>query len=109
MDGVGSTVDNLKVAIAGEAHEFNNMYPGFVATAQNEGNKRATKSMQDAMEVEKIHHELFQHALAAVTLGQDLSDMEIYLCPVCGHVELGQAPQQCPVCNVKQDKFLRVQ
>lgn len=109
MDGVGDTVANLQAAIAGEAYEFTTMYPGFVAEAQNEGNKRAAKSMHDAMEVEKVHHGLFQRALAAVAAGQDLDQgLEIYLCPVCGHVEIGQPPAQCPVCGVKQDKFLKV-
>ncbi len=108
MDGVSGTVENLQAAIAGEAHEFTTMYPGFVAEAEKEGDKRATKSMQNAMEVEKIHHGLFEQALAAVSAGQDLQGVEIYLCPICGHVEFGQAPDACPVCNVKKEKFLQV-
>ncbi|MBF0186129.1 MAG: rubrerythrin family protein [Magnetococcales bacterium] len=108
LNGVGSTTENLQAAIAGEAHEFTHMYPGFVAEAEREGNKRAVQSMQTAMEVEKIHHVLFEQALAAVAAGSDLSDVEIYLCPVCGHVEFGQPPELCPVCNVKREKYLKV-
>ena len=108
MDGVGSTVENLQAAIAGEAHEFTVMYPGFVAEAQQEGHKRALQSMQTAMAVEKVHHRLFEQALAAVAAGQDLTGVDIYLCPVCGHVELGQAPEQCPVCNLRKDKFIKM-
>ncbi|MEO5334409.1 MAG: rubrerythrin family protein [Magnetococcus sp. YQC-5] len=109
MDGVGNTVENLQAAIAGEAYEFTTMYPGFVAEAQQADQKRAAKSMQEAMEVEKVHHQLFEQALAAVTAGQDLpAGTEIYLCPVCGHVEIGQAPEQCPICRVKKDKFIKV-
>ncbi|MBF0399537.1 MAG: rubrerythrin family protein [Magnetococcales bacterium] len=108
MDGVGGTVENLQAAIAGEAHEFTTMYPGFVAEAQQDGNKRAAQSMQSAMEVEKIHHRLFEQALAAVANGQDLAGVDIYLCPVCGHVEFGQPPEQCPVCNVKKDKYVKM-
>lgn len=108
LDGVGSTVDNLKAAIAGEAHEFTTMYPGFVAEAQKEGDKRAAQSMQTAMDVEKVHHDLFQQALAAVAAGSDLAGVDIYLCPVCGHVEFGQPPIQCPVCNLKQDKYVKM-
>ncbi|MBF0584667.1 MAG: rubrerythrin family protein [Magnetococcales bacterium] len=108
MDGVGGTVENLQAAIAGEAYEFTTMYPGFVAEAQQDGNKRAAQSMQSAMEVEKIHHRLFEQALAAVANGQDLAGVDIYLCPVCGHVEFGQPPEQCPVCNVKKDKYIKI-
>ncbi|MEO5348968.1 MAG: rubrerythrin family protein [Magnetococcus sp. YQC-3] len=107
MDGVGGTVENLQAAIAGEAYEFTEMYPGFVAEAQQEGNKRASQSMQGAMEVEKVHHALFQQALTAVLAGQDLAGVDIYLCPVCGHVEFGQPPEQCPVCSLKKDKYLK--
>ncbi|MEO5363452.1 MAG: rubrerythrin family protein [Magnetococcus sp. DMHC-8] len=108
MDGVGNTVDNLRAAIAGEAHEFTSMYPGFVAEARQEGNKRAMQSMQSAMDVEKVHHQLFEQALAAVAEGRDLTGLDLYLCPVCGHVEWGQPPEQCPVCNLQQDKYLKM-
>lgn len=30
MGGVGKTIDNLKSAIAGETHEFTEMYPKFI-------------------------------------------------------------------------------
>ncbi|MEG1259294.1 MAG: rubrerythrin family protein, partial [Akkermansia sp.] len=41
---VGSTADNLKHAIAGETHEFESMYPGFIAEAEAEGEKGAIRS-----------------------------------------------------------------
>ena len=34
LKGVGSTVDNLKEAIAGETHEFKNMYPAMIQEAE---------------------------------------------------------------------------
>jgi rubrerythrin len=33
----GTTVQNLKSAIAGETHEYTDMYPGFARTAREEG------------------------------------------------------------------------
>ncbi|MBF0369402.1 MAG: rubrerythrin family protein [Magnetococcales bacterium] len=108
LDGVQSTGDNLKEAIAGEKHEFSAMYPEFVKTAQEEGQKKAVNSMTNAMEVEKIHHDLFQQALAAVADGKDLESLEIYVCPVCGHTEIGEAPDRCPICNVKKEKYLKI-
>ena len=34
---IGTTVQNLKSAIAGETYEFTQMYPGFAKTAREEG------------------------------------------------------------------------
>ena len=31
--------------------------------------------------------------------------MKIYLCKVCGHVEFGSAPDNCPVCRVPKENF----
>ncbi|MBF0461171.1 MAG: rubrerythrin family protein [Magnetococcales bacterium] len=108
MDGVGSTLENLRAAIEGEAYEFTVMYPGFLGMAEHEGNKRAIQTMRSAMEVEKVHHHLYGKAMVAVTAEQDLPEGDFYLCPVCGHVEMGQAPDQCPICNLKKDKFIKM-
>jgi rubrerythrin len=108
MEGVKDTAVNLKEAAAGEKYEFEEMYPPMVATAEAEGDRRATLSMRNAMEVEKVHHALFNAALAAVESGKDLQDAPIRICPICGHTVIGDAPDQCPVCKVKGEKFLEI-
>ena len=57
-----------------------------------------------ALEAEKIHAELYQQALDAVSSGKDL-DTDFFLCPVCGHTEFGSPPDKCPVCGVPGSKF----
>ncbi len=108
MDGVKGTAENLKEAAAGEKYEFEQMYPPMVATAEEEGDRRATISMKNAMEVEKVHHGLFNQALAAVETGKDLDDEPVRVCPVCGHTVIGDAPDQCPVCRAKGEKFMEI-
>jgi rubrerythrin len=108
MDGVADTLANLKDAIAGEEHEFTHMYPPMLEQAKAEGHKRAERSMFQALEVEKVHHELFKQALAAVAGGKDLAAADVRICPVCGHTVMGDAPHECPVCKVKGDKYLTV-
>ncbi len=108
MDGVASTVDNLVDAAAGEQYEFDEMYPPFVATAEAEGDKRAALSMRYAMEVEKIHHGLFNDALKAVKTGGDLAQAPVYVCEVCGHPVLGEPPDACPVCNARKKRYVEV-
>jgi rubrerythrin len=108
MDGVKSTAENLQEAAAGEKYEFTEMYPPMVATAQEEGNRRAEISMRNAMEVEKVHHGLFNQALEAVNAGADMEQAPIRVCPICGHTVIGDAPDECPVCKAKGSKFLLI-
>ena len=46
---VGTTAENLKAAIAGETHEFESMYPEFIAVAEEEGQKAAVRSYNRGM------------------------------------------------------------
>jgi rubrerythrin len=108
MDGVKGTVENLEEAAAGEKYEFEEMYPPMVKLAEEEGNRRAIMSMKYAMEVEKVHHALFNAAIEAVKAGNDLEDAPVRVCPVCGHTVLGDAPHECPVCKAKGEKFMTI-
>lgn len=108
LGGVKATAENLAAAVEGERHEFEEMYPGFVATAEAEGHRQGALSMKYAMEVEKIHHGLFVDALKAVEAGGDLPAEKIHVCPVCGHTVIGDAPDHCPICKVRGDKYIDV-
>ena len=108
LGGVKETTENLQAAMAGEDYEFTKMYPEFIKTAEEEGNKKAVRSMRLAMEVEKVHHDLFKQAMEAVQNGTDLESLNIYVCPICGHTEIGKAPDNCPVCNAKGEKYQAV-
>lgn len=109
LGGVAGTADNLKDAIAGESHEFKEMYPGFLSEAESEGNKSAVVSFKNALAVEEIHHGLYSTALEAVGSGNDLSETQIYVCSVCGNTVSGFAPDVCPICGVKKDMFFEVE
>jgi len=108
MGGVRTTTANLEDAIAGEAYEFQTMYPEFLTEAEKEKNSAAISSFRYALAVEKVHHELYSKALAAVKAGSDLSAQKIFVCEVCGHTVLGEAPDKCPVCGASKAKFAEV-
>ena len=105
IDGVRSTAENLQEAIAEENFGFQEIYPRYVATAMDEGAKRAMLSFHNAMEVEKVHHRLYIEALKRVKSSEDLPPESIYVCSVCGNTIMGQPPEQCPVCGVPKEKF----
>ncbi len=109
MEGVKGTAENLEAAIAGEAHEFKSMYPDFIKAAEAENHAGATRSFKLANAVEETHHKLYSDALAAVKGGKDLPAAPIHVCPICGHTEVGGAPDKCPVCGALKDKFMEIQ
>jgi len=105
MGGVKGTAENLQAAIEGEGYEFKEMYPKFLAEAEGEGNKRAALMFRYALEVEKIHHGLYSEALNAFGAGKDLAQASIFVCSVCGCTVAGAAPDECPVCGARKEKF----
>ena len=108
LGGIQDTTANLEAAVSGEAHEFQSMYPGFVAEAEAEGNQAATIGFKNAMAVEEIHHGLYQQALESVKGGQDLASASIWVCQVCGNTVVGDCPDKCGVCGVPKEKFVEI-
>jgi len=107
LDKIASTADNLQAAIDGETFEYTEMYPPMAEQATDEGHKGKTM-FQYALDAEKVHAEIYAKALEAVKNGVDMDVSDFYLCPVCGYIELGKAPEKCPVCNVPASKFAKV-
>ena len=103
---VKSTKDNLEDAIGGETHEFQNMYPQMIVDAQSENEKGAERSFMYANAVEKIHADLYKHALE--NLGKN-PDVDYYVCQVCGNTVEGEPPDKCPICNAPKKMFKKVE
>ena len=108
MKGVGDTKQNLQAAIDGEGYEFKEMYPGFIEIAEKEGNRAAVISFCNANAVEKTHYDLYSKALESLTAGKDLASSSIFVCNICGHTHVGEAPDKCPVCGAPKTKFKEV-
>ncbi|MEG0144101.1 MAG: ferritin family protein [Akkermansia sp.] len=105
---VGSTADNLKHAIAGETHEFESMYPGFIAEAEAEGEKGAIRSFTWANEAEKEHAKLYTQALEALEAGKTVDLPSTYwICPLCGDTFSSlDGVAICPLCGTKSEKYI---
>lgn len=63
----GSTRDNLKSAIAGETHEYTDMYPGMTKTARDEGFDEIADWFETLAKAERSHANRFQKALDGLT------------------------------------------
>ena len=60
---IGNTSDNLKAAIAGETHEYTDMYPGMAKTARDEGFDEIADWFETLAKAEKSHAGKFQRTL----------------------------------------------
>jgi rubrerythrin len=107
LEGIGTTAQNLQAAIEGETYEYSSMYPPMLKQAEAE-NHRARHMFKYALDAEAVHAKLYAMALEAVKAGKDLADVEFYLCPVCGHVEIGRPGCACPICGAKAEKYVQI-
>ena len=64
---IGDTVDNLKAAVAGETHEYTDMYPGMAKTARAEGFGEIADWFETLARAEKSHAGRFQSFLDQVS------------------------------------------
>ena len=60
---IGSTDKNLRAAVAGETHEYTDMYPGMTRTAREEGLDEIADWFETLAKAEKSHAGRFQKAL----------------------------------------------
>jgi rubrerythrin len=64
---IGNSEKNLKAAIAGETHEYQNMYPGMAKSAREEGFDDIAEWFETLAKAEKSHAGRFQKMLATLT------------------------------------------
>jgi len=108
LNGIGSTVDNLKAAIEGEHYENTEMYPGMQKDAEEEGNDMAAELFKEISEVEEHHEERFKKLLEMVEKGTVWKrDKEIeWKCSQCGYVHKGtEPPEVCPSCKHPKEYY----
>jgi rubrerythrin len=64
---IGSSRQNLKSAVAGETHEYTDMYPGMAKSARSEGFDEIGDWFETLAKAERSHANRFQKALDALT------------------------------------------
>ena len=64
---IGSTRNNLKAAVAGETHEYTDMYPGMAKTARKEGFNEIADWFETLAKAEKSHAGKFSTLLKSIS------------------------------------------
>jgi rubrerythrin len=105
---IGTTLENLKAAAAGEHHEQAEMYPAFARIAREEGFD-AVAQVFEAVAVAETEHETRYNALAANIEAERVFRREApvrWRCRNCGYVhESADAPGACAACAHPQAHF----
>lgn len=105
---IGTTLENLKAAAAGEHHEHTEMYPEFAAMAREEGLEAVAKLFDAVGVAEKFHEERYQ------ALAENIANDSVFkkpgdvawTCQNCGYQHTGsEAPKSCPACAHAQAHF----
>jgi rubrerythrin len=105
---IGSTLENLRAAAAGEHYENTQMYPEFAQVAKEEGFKEIAGVFTMIAVAEKRHEDRY------VALARNITDSLVFkrtaptrwVCRNCGLVHEGtDAPKVCPACGKPQAFF----
>jgi len=104
----GTTVENLHNAAQGEEHEFEEMYPEFAQTAQDEGFAVIATTMRAIAVAEKQHAATYRALIA--NIGAEVvfekNEEVTWYCSKCGFTHKGKkAPKKCPACSHPQAYF----
>ena len=105
---IGSTLQNLKDAAAGENHEHTHMYPGFAQIARKEGFDKIAEVMEAIAVAEKQHEKRYLALAGNIEAGRVFKRTEktVWRCRNCGYLHEGtEAPVECPACAHPQAHF----
>ena len=105
---IGTTLENLKAAAAGEKYENTKMYPGFAQTAREEGFPEVALIFEAVAVAEKYHEA--RYVCLAANLENDRvfrrETQVVWRCRNCGYTKEGkEAPAQCAACSHPQAHF----
>lgn len=108
---IGSTVENLALAINGEHEENTDMYPSFAKIADEEGFPEIAETFRNIAIAEKYHEDRFAKLLTDAETQALLkkNGLVMWKCTNCGfHITAAEAPKVCPACGHPQGYFIEV-
>ncbi|MHC1729315.1 MAG: rubrerythrin [Syntrophobacteraceae bacterium] len=105
---IGSTLENLREAAAGELHEHAELYPMFAGLAREEGFDEIGRVFDAVSVAERQHEKRYRELASNIESGKVFKrDADAaWRCLNCGYVHHGaDAPESCPACAHPRDYF----
>jgi rubrerythrin len=106
--GVRSTADNLKAGADYESYLAGKVLPVAAAQAGREGDSKARTLLQKLDAACLRHETVMRQVREQILSGRDVAAQPLWICPKCGTVLVGVAPDTCPVCAATKAEFVRV-
>jgi rubrerythrin len=101
LQGIGTTMENLAAAAAGENEEWTDMYARMAKEAREEGFSDIAVLFEGVAKIEKEHEERYRKLLENLKQNGVFKKNEsvTWKCRNCGHLHVGtKALEMCPVC-----------
>ena len=105
---IGSTLDNLQLAAAGEHEEWSILYPEFASVAREEGFNEIATLWDNVSIAEKYHEKRYLDLWKNLSEGRVFKrdNTVVWRCINCGYLHEGlEAPELCPACLHAQAYF----
>lgn len=105
---IGTTLQNLESAAAGEHYEYAEMYPDFANIAMKEGFDDISSVFTSIAVAEKQHEKQYRDFIANITNGRVFKreNSVVWYCANCGYLHEGtEPPEKCPACDHAQAHF----
>jgi len=105
---IGTTLENLNSAAAGEHYEYTEMYPEFAKVAREEGFNDIAAAFEAIAVAEKQHEKRYVDLAANIEAGRVFKRDEktVWRCRNCSYLHEGnEAPELCPACAHAQAHF----
>ncbi len=105
---IGTTLENLRAAAAGEEHEWTEMYPAFAKEAREEGFNQVAEAFEAISIAEKQHGKRYKELADNLEAGKVFkrNGKVVWRCRNCGYLhESEEVPKVCPACLHPQAYF----
>ena len=105
---IGTTLENLKAAAAGEHEEHTDLYPEFARIAREEGFVAVAMVFEAICVAERQHEKRYNDLAANIEAGRVFKRDQavVWRCRNCGYLHEGaSAPEMCPACAHPQAHF----
>jgi len=98
---IGTTIENLKIAINEELETHTKTYPEFAKVAREEGFEDIARMFLNISIAEKLHEKRFRKLLKTIedSTVWKAGENTTWICSKCGFIQEGaEPPTKCPAC-----------
>jgi rubrerythrin len=102
---MGVTRQSIKMALSMESFECESLYPSVLRAAEAEKWLEAATQFKQTKGADARHQTLLKQASE---FSGNMARTTYYICPGCGYIATTEQTELCPICSMKNEKFVRI-